>query len=89
MARLGAGLAGIPHVALLTGGATAEAYLAGRGIASLEVLAELAPGLPLARGVDRRGRGQWLLSKPGGFGQEGLLMDLAKRLKTGGAAWRA
>jgi uncharacterized protein YgbK (DUF1537 family) len=88
MARLGAGLAGIPHVALLTGGATAEAYLAGRGIASLEVLTELAPGLPLARGADRRGRGQWLLSKPGGFGQEGLLMDLAKRLKTGGAAWR-
>jgi len=64
----------------------AEAYMALRGMQSLEVWAELAPGLPLARGVDSRGRGQWLLSKPGGFGQEGLFMELAKRLKIGGAS---
>jgi uncharacterized protein YgbK (DUF1537 family) len=86
LARLGAALAGIPHVALLTGGAAAEAYLSLRGMQSLEVWPELAPGLPLARGVDSRGRGQWLLSKPGGFGQEGLLMDLARALNIGGAS---
>jgi len=86
LARVGEALAGQPHVALLTGGAMAEAYMALRGMQSLEVWAELAPGLPLARGVDSRGRGQWLLSKPGGFGQEGLFMELAKRLKIGGAS---
>jgi uncharacterized protein YgbK (DUF1537 family) len=89
LARVGEALAGQPHVVLLTGGATAEAYLSLRGVQSLEAWAELAPGLPLARGVDSRGRGQWLLSKPGGFGQEGLLMDLGKELRIGGAPWQA
>jgi uncharacterized protein YgbK (DUF1537 family) len=84
LARVGEALADKPHVVLLTGGAIAEAYLAQRGMESLQVWPELAPGLPLARGRDRQGRSQWLLSKPGGFGQQNLLLDVGQALKIGG-----
>jgi uncharacterized protein YgbK (DUF1537 family) len=55
----------------LCGGATAQAVLGHLGIASLELIGEALPGLPIARS----GRVQ-IVTKSGGFGDRDVLVSL-------------
>jgi 4-hydroxythreonine-4-phosphate dehydrogenase len=66
LATVTAGLARSAQVLVLTGGATARAVLSARGVGSLELLGELAPGIVVARpDDDARTR---VVTKAGAFG---------------------
>jgi len=65
-----------PATLLLVGGDTATALLRELGVARLEVLAELEPGMPLCRGEDGQGRSLQVLLKAGSHGQAETLVRL-------------
>lgn len=64
---------------ILTGGETATAVLAGMGVAVLQLLGEVAEGLPLSRPLDLSGS-PLIVTKSGGFGAA----DALSRLVPGG-----
>jgi uncharacterized protein YgbK (DUF1537 family) len=55
---------------ILTGGDTADAVCAAMGMAGVQVVGEVQPGIPAARGVGGQGEGLRLVTKAGGFGDE-------------------
>ncbi len=64
-----------PAVVVVTGGDIAVALLDALGHASLDLIDELRPGIPLSR-LDLDGAPLWLVSKAGGFGTERLFVEL-------------
>ncbi|MHA3976704.1 nucleotide-binding domain containing protein [Halovulum sp. GXIMD14794] len=58
---------------VLTGGATAESVLDRLGLATLRVLGEALPGMPLCEAGD-----QVVVTKSGGFGETDALLRLAR-----------
>lgn len=56
---------------VISGGATAQVVLRALGISMLELLGEALPGLPIARAA-----GFTIITKSGGFGESGALLDL-------------
>jgi uncharacterized protein YgbK (DUF1537 family) len=69
---------------VLTGGATATAVCRALGIDSLEIEAELAPGIPAGRVVGGRWAGLGVVTKAGGFGREDVLVQAIAYLVAGG-----
>lgn len=69
-------LRGPEPVLLVVGGDTLATVLDAAGVGRLEVMGEVAPGLPLARAVGGRLGGARLLTKSGGFGPPDLLRRL-------------
>ena len=59
---------------VLTGGDTAAAVCAALGIAGLEVVGEVQPGIPAATGMGGHGDGLRLVTKAGGFGDDRALV---------------
>ena len=64
-----------PATLFACGGETADAVLGAAGIDVLDVLDEIAPGVPICRGG-----GRTIVTKSGGFGGPQLLADLLARL---------
>jgi uncharacterized protein YgbK (DUF1537 family) len=60
---------------VLTGGDTARAVLAVLGCTSLDVTAEVAPGIPAMRLRDGRAAGLPVVVKSGGFGEPDALAE--------------
>ena len=67
-----------PSLLLLTGGDTAMSVLKHLGIAQLQVVRELMPGIPLTRSVDTCSRSLHVILKPGSFGNEQTLTELLR-----------
>ncbi len=67
-----------PGVLVLVGGDTAIHVLERLGIAELNVIAELLPGMPLTHGYDAAGHGRWIVLKAGNHGH---VADLATLLQ--------
>jgi uncharacterized protein YgbK (DUF1537 family) len=68
------------EVLVLSGGHTAQAVLDRLGVARLELLAELEPGVVLSRAPGH----PWLIvTKAGAFGDEGTLLRLLPALRPG------
>ncbi|NBZ86313.1 four-carbon acid sugar kinase family protein [Stagnihabitans tardus] len=73
-------LGALPHLRacrsmVLTGGETAAAVLQALGVGRLELLGEVATGLPLSRALDVPGQ-PLIVTKSGGFGAEDCLLTL-------------
>lgn len=87
LAVLGVGLlrAGVNSTLLVTGGDTLAALLDVAGGPPLTPLAEAEPGVVRGR-LDCGGQMVDMITKSGGFGDEGLLMRLAELLRTEGRA---
>jgi uncharacterized protein YgbK (DUF1537 family) len=66
-----------PRSLLCSGGDTTLAFLRSVGQTGLEILGEVAPGLPIS-GVNIAGRHVGFISKSGGFGGASTLVDLFK-----------
>jgi uncharacterized protein YgbK (DUF1537 family) len=66
---------------LATGGDTAIAILHCLGVAALQVMGDLLPGIPYAR-LERPERPLWLITKAGGFGTPQTMRELVARLRT-------
>ncbi len=64
---------------VLCGGDTTEAVLSELGIAELELIGEIEPGIPVARG--RTPRALYIVTKAGGFGSEQVLENAANVLR--------
>lgn len=71
-----------PRSLLICGGETAHAVLDQMLVGSLQVTAELRPGLPLCR-IEAPWGPLHLVTKSGGFGVPGLLRDILRELRTG------
>ncbi|MEJ8570589.1 four-carbon acid sugar kinase family protein [Microbaculum marinum] len=69
-----------PGTLFLCGGHIAERCLAALGTRTMSVVAEVEPGVPVAR-ASICGRSTWVVTKAGGFGDAGCLVRLADRLK--------
>lgn len=67
---------GAPACLVLTGGDTAAAVLADKGIGLLEVMGEVLPGMPLCKPLGFA-NGPLIVTKSGGFGAEDALSVLA------------
>ena len=59
---------------ILTGGDTADAVCMALGMAGLEVVGEVQPGIPAANGIGGRGDGLRFVTKAGGFGDDYALV---------------
>jgi uncharacterized protein YgbK (DUF1537 family) len=62
---------------VLSGGDVARAFCERRGIRGLELIAEVAPGVPIARAI---GANLFVVTKAGGFGQATTYVDIATAL---------
>lgn len=60
---------------ILTGGDTADAVCGAMNTAALQVVGEVQPGIPAARGIGGQGDGLRLVTKAGGFGHELVLVQ--------------
>ena len=60
---------------ILTGGDTADAVCGAMGMAAMQVVGEVQPGIPAARGIGGQGDGLRLVTKAGGFGHELALVQ--------------
>lgn len=60
---------------ILTGGDTAEAVCSAMGMAGLQVVGEVQPGIPAATAVGGQGAGLRLVTKAGGFGDDEALVQ--------------
>jgi uncharacterized protein YgbK (DUF1537 family) len=69
---------------ILTGGATAISVCRALGVDSLEIEAEVAPGIPAGRVVGGPWDGLRVITKAGGFGQKDALVRAIEHLVTGG-----
>ncbi len=58
---------------MLVGGDTAAAVLGGLGVEHLDILREVAPGMPLARGTTAHGHELHIILKAGNHGDETTL----------------
>jgi uncharacterized protein YgbK (DUF1537 family) len=67
-----------PALLVLAGGDTAAHVLGALGITRLEVQRELLPGIPLTTGVDAQGHEQWVILKPGNYGDDETLVTLLR-----------
>lgn len=67
-----------PALLLLTGGDTATEVLRGLKIANLRVVRELLPGIPLTIAQAGRIHGMPVILKPGGFGDDDVLLELVR-----------
>jgi D-threonate/D-erythronate kinase len=65
---------------LATGGDTAIAILHCLGVAALQVMGDLLPGVPYAR-LQLAGRPIWLITKAGGFGTPQTMREVVTRLR--------
>ena len=65
----------------LTGGDTAEAALRALGTQALELLGEVEPGIVLGRLLGGAGAGVFTVTKAGSFGDAGVLVRIAQRLR--------
>lgn len=70
---------GLDAAFLVTGGDTLMAFMELAGLTKMVPVCEYTPGVVLAQ-VQYGGRTCFLLSKSGGFGSPGLLLDLADRI---------
>jgi uncharacterized protein YgbK (DUF1537 family) len=70
----------------MTGGDTASLVCNALGITSLQLLAEFAPGVPLARAEGGRFHGVTVILKSGGFGQRTLLCRILDTFAATGTA---
>ncbi len=61
---------------LLTGGDTAAAVCAYSGCTALRLVDEIRPGFALGQMLDGAGKGNWVITKAGGFGQSSALVDI-------------
>jgi uncharacterized protein YgbK (DUF1537 family) len=62
---------------VLSGGDVARAFCERRGIEGLELIAEVAPGIPISRAI---GANLYLVTKAGGFGDANTYLDIAAAL---------
>ncbi len=62
---------------VLSGGDVARAFCERRGIQGLDVIAEVAPGIPISRAI---GANLYLVTKAGGFGDANTYLDIAAAL---------
>lgn len=62
---------------VLSGGDVARAFCERRGIEGLEVIAEVAPGIPISRAI---GANLYVVTKAGGYGHENTYLDIAAAL---------
>ncbi len=62
---------------VLSGGDVARAFCERRGIVGLEVIAEVAPGIPISRAI---GANLYLVTKAGGFGDAKAYVDISAAL---------
>ncbi|MDQ6924615.1 MAG: hypothetical protein M3154_00060 [Candidatus Eremiobacteraeota bacterium] len=62
---------------VLSGGDVARAFCAHRGIRGLELIAEVAPGIPISRAI---GANLYVVTKAGGFGHANTYLDIAAAL---------
>lgn len=69
---------GICSNLMVTGGDTLLGFLRQMGVQEMEPVCEMAPGTVLSRFIWKEKRYQ-MLSKSGGFGHEGLLVDLYRK----------
>jgi uncharacterized protein YgbK (DUF1537 family) len=65
---------------IATGGDTAIAILHCLGVAALQVMGDLLPGVPYAR-LQVLGRTLWLITKAGGFGTPETMREVVQRLR--------
>ena len=63
---------------VLSGGDVARSFCERHGIRGLELLAEIAPGIPLSRAI---GANLMLVTKAGGFGHAETYHDIATALR--------
>lgn len=69
-----------PSALVIVGGDTAHFTLRALGITWLDVVAELLPGIPLTRTIDRHGQDRYVVLKPGNFGDPDTLVTLHQAL---------
>jgi len=62
---------------VLSGGDVARAFCERRGIEGLEVIAEVAPGIPISRAI---GANLYVVTKAGGYGHANTYLDIAAAL---------
>jgi uncharacterized protein YgbK (DUF1537 family) len=62
---------------VLSGGDVARAFCERRGIEGLELIAEVAPGIPISRAI---GANLFVVTKAGGYGHENTYLDIAAAL---------
>jgi D-threonate/D-erythronate kinase len=62
---------------VLSGGDVARAFCERRGIEGLELIAEVAPGIPISRAI---GANLYVVTKAGGYGHENTYLDIAAAL---------
>jgi uncharacterized protein YgbK (DUF1537 family) len=62
---------------VLSGGDVARAFCERRGIQGLELIAEVAPGIPISRAI---GANLYVVTKAGGFGHPNTYVDIATAL---------
>jgi len=62
---------------VLSGGDVARTFCQHRGIRGLELIAEVAPGIPISRAI---GANLYLVTKAGGFGHANTYLDIAAAL---------
>ncbi len=76
LVRQGLKLAGRPDLVLwfLTGGHTLRVFQAALGLKGVWAWGEPYAGAPLVQGLRKQGKPVWMLSKPGGFGDEDLFL---------------
>jgi uncharacterized protein YgbK (DUF1537 family) len=69
-----------PDAVVLTGGATARAVMHRVGARHLRLLGELQPGIPVGVLEDGSWHGTTVVTKAGGFGMPGTLLDVVRAL---------
>lgn len=74
-----------PDLLITVGGDTSLLVLHQLGVERLDVLAELLPGMPLCRGIDRAGQTRLVILKAGNHGDESTLVTLLGQTRLPGA----
>jgi uncharacterized protein YgbK (DUF1537 family) len=69
-----------PGALVLTGGATARCVFAQLGATRVRIHGEISPGVPMGEIEDGLWRGLSVVTKAGGFGTPGTLLDVARAL---------
>jgi uncharacterized protein YgbK (DUF1537 family) len=69
-----------PGAVVLTGGATARAVCKRLGVRALRILGELQPGIPVGTLEGSLWHGCTVVTKAGGFGAPGTLLDVSRAL---------
>lgn len=67
---------------ILTGGDTAVAVCRALGVASIQVMEEVTPAIPLGKMKTAEGKSLWVITKAGAFGNPDALVKASQKLAT-------